>query len=409
MLTNKPSISAKKERRELTLASDGATETVLLGSRDVESLAAFVGSGSMYPEMAGTQPDLYRNFMARTWTHAAQAGIVTLVHPPTHLTDARGYALRLATYGRLRRHWRLVNELQLFAEVDHHTVYSVNVYGARRTVDFLSAVAIFHPSVVEGSLRHDGSGTEPGFKNAEGSWDITPHRARIQRNRREQLELWHALMESGDAEVVVESSRMLSSVNHAAATVLEILSLATKVGALAPHFSSGWHESGDRAKGRFESRWGAPTTWNDVILQGPYFHVGNPFASERNETMSSNLDYSARDLERLTESAIPATEYKPIYGTRRLESGEVVEDTLSYDTSYGWWQAGMGVIGDPVREVRVRDFYRLMWRKMAATTGERTFIAALFPPGTAHIDGVASFGFPSAAQSTLIGVAAGTS
>src|SRR5699024_7541303 len=49
------------------------------------------------------------------------------------------------------------------------------------------------------------------------------------------------------------------------------------------------------------------------------------------------------------------------------------------------------------------------WRKMAATTGERTFIAALFPPGTAHIDGVASFGFPSAAQSTLIGVAAGTS
>src|SRR5699024_5845996 len=333
MLTNKPSNAAKKERRELTLASDGATETVLLGSRDVESLAAFVGSGSMYPEMAGTQPDLYRNFMARTWTHAAQAGIVTLVHPPTHLTDARGYALRLATYGRLRRHWRLVNELQLFAEVDHHTVYSVNVYGARRTVDFLSAVALFHPSVVEGSLRHDGSGPEPGFKTAEGNWDITPHRARIQRNRREQLELWHALMESGDSEVAVESSRMLSSVNHAAAAVLETLSRATKVGSLDPQFSRGWHESGDRAKGRFESRWGAPDSWKDVILQGPYFHAGNPFAAERNETMSSNLDYSPLDLEVLPASAIPATEYKPIYGTRHLESGEVVEDTLSYDTS----------------------------------------------------------------------------
>src|SRR5699024_6112776 len=153
----------------------------------------------------------------------------------------------------------------------------------------------------------------PGFKNVEGAWDITPHRARIQRNRREQLELWHALMEPGDAEVVVESSRMLASVNHAAAVVLETLSRATNVGVLSPQFSTGWNETTDRTKGRFESRWGAPDSWKDVILQGPYFHVGNPFAAERNETMSSNLDYSALDLEVLPASAIPTTEYKPLY------------------------------------------------------------------------------------------------
>ena len=409
VLAHKPSNAEKKERREQTLGKEGATAAVLTGTRDVAATAEFVGSGSMYPDMAGTQPDLYRNFMARTWSNSGGAGIVTLVHPPTHLTDARGFALRLATYGRLRRHWRLVNELQLFTEVDHHTVYSVNIYGASREVDFLSAVAIFHPSVVEGSLRHDGSGPEPGFKNAEGNWDITPHRARVQRNRREQLELWHSLMESGSTDVPVESSRMLSSVNHAAAAVLEVLSTAEKIGSLEPQFSSGWHESGDRTKGRFESRWGTPTAWRDVILQGPYFHVGNPFAAERNETMSSNLDYSALDLETLPNSAIPATEYKPLYGTRRKENGQVVEATTTYDSAYGWWQAGSGEIGDPVRQVRVRDVYRLMWRKMAATTGERTFISALLPPGAAHIDGVASFGFPSAALSTLVGVAAGTS
>src|SRR5699024_10594787 len=96
VLANKPSNAEKSQRRELTLAHPGATETVLLGSRDVESTATFVGSGAMYPEMAGTQPDLYRNFMARTWAHSSDSGIVTLVHPPTHLTDARGYALRLA-------------------------------------------------------------------------------------------------------------------------------------------------------------------------------------------------------------------------------------------------------------------------------------------------------------------------
>ena len=406
MLTNKPSNAAKKQRRELTLARDGATETVLLGSRDVESLAAFVGSGSMYPEMAGTQPDLYRNFMARTWSHAAQTGIVTLVHPPTHLTDARGYALRLATYGRLRRHWRFINEKMLFKEIIDKIVYSVNVYGASRSVDFLSAVSMYHPSVVEGSLRHDGTGAQPGFKNAQGNWDLSPHRARVQRNRREQLELWHALMESGDAEVAVESSRMLSSVNHAAAAVLEILSRATKVGSLDPQFSRGWDESIDRAKGRFESRWGAPDSWKDVILQGPYFHVGNPFATERNESMGGNQDYSSHDLEVLPASAIPATEYKPLYETYRAKSGEQVESTVSYDTAYGWWQAGTGTEGDPVREVRVRDHFRVMWRAMAASTGERTLIPAVFPPGTASVNSVFSFGFPESEVSTLARVAA---
>src|SRR5699024_9212582 len=201
VLAHKPSNAEMAQRRERTLARDGAKEAVLLGSRDVEATAAFTGSGAMYPEMTGTQPDLYRNFMARTWAHAADMGITTLVHPPTHLTDAKGYALRRATYPRLRRHWRFINDLKLFVEVHNLVEYSVNVYGARRPVDFLSAVSVYHPAVVDGSLRHDGSGHEPGFKNPDGGWDLTPHRARIQRNRHEQLELWHALMASGDQNV----------------------------------------------------------------------------------------------------------------------------------------------------------------------------------------------------------------
>src|SRR5699024_7238372 len=199
-------------------------------------------------------------------------------------------------------------------------------------------------------LRHDGSVAEPGFKNAAGNWDITPHRARIQRNRREQLELWHALMESGDPEVAVESSRMISSVNHAAAVALEVLSKTTKVSALAPHFSSGWHESGDRAKGRFESHWGAPESWEGVILQGPNLHVGNPFFGERNPGMGSPHDYSALDLETLIESAIPATEYKPLYGEKKNGDGEVVDDTSVYDAAYGTWRYQVDRDGKTITE-----------------------------------------------------------
>ncbi|MFE7605267.1 restriction endonuclease [Brachybacterium paraconglomeratum] len=408
VLATKPSNAEKTARRQLTLDKRGASSAVLAGTRDVSATAEFVGSGSMYPEMTGTQPDLYRNFMAQTWSHAQSAGIVTLVHPPTHLTDARGSALRLATYGRLRRHWRFLNKMKLFAEVSDQVWYSVNVYGAMRNVDFLSAVAIFHPSVVEGSLRHDGAGPEPGFKDAEGGWDITPHRARVQRNRREQLVLWHSLMESGDVDVSLESSRMLSSVNRAAATVIEVLSRAERIGSLDPQFSSGWHESGDRAKGRFESSWGAPTAWGDVILQGASFHVANPLFAQLNSTMKNFQDYSATDLEELSPESIPVTEYKPLYGERQEASGEVVTDTTVYDTAYGSWTYQVERGGNSVtEETPVRDHYRVAWRTMAAGNGERTLAPALFPPGAAHVDLVSSFGFPQAGARSMV-IAAGS-
>src|SRR5699024_1176354 len=211
-------------------------------------------------------------------------------------------------------------------------------------------------------------------------------------------------MESGDEKVAVESSRMLSSVNHAAAEALAKLSLALKVGSLHPEFSRGWDESLDRAKGYFESRWGVPSRWRDVILQGPYFHVGNPCASERNESMSSNLDYSAVDLEVLSQSAIPATEYKPIYGEKTTATGELIPDTSSYDRAYGSWVLEPGGEGKPDRTTPVRDHYRVMWRAMAATTGERTLIPAIFPPGVAHVFTAYCFGLPGHEPCELVAV-----
>ncbi|WP_443358804.1 restriction endonuclease [Brachybacterium tyrofermentans] len=409
VLSNKPSNTEKQARRELTLGREGAEEAVLLASCYVAASADFVGSGAIYPEMAGTQPDLYRNFMARTWAHSCTTGIVSLVHPPTHLTDARGYSLRLATYPRLRRHWRFINEKKLFSEIHDLVVYSVNVYGVPRETDFLSAVAIYLPAVVEGSLRHDGSGPEPGFKNVEGRWDVTPHRARIQRNRREQLLLWHSLMESGDADVVVGSSRMLSSVNHAAAEALDVLSRSGKVGLLHPEFSSGWHESGDRAKGYFESRWGAPGAWRDVILQGAMFGISNPMLANRNQTMAHQQDYSSVDLLALERGEHPVTEYKPNYGEEIPFNGEAIQDTSTYDRAYGSWVLERDSEGKPSRTTQVRDHYRVMWRAMAATSGERTLFAAMVPPGTASVHTVFSIGRPEQPIAELVAVAASMS
>lgn len=400
-LKEKPTEKAKQARNDWTLQLPGAQEIVLAGSTDTTALAGYIGAVSEYPELHGMRPDLYRAFMAQTWRHSSGRGITALIHPPSHLTDAHGYTFRRHTFQHLRRHWNFINELQLFTEIHHLVSYSINVYSSPQYPNFMNAVSAYHPSTIVGSLLHNGDGAEPGFRNNEGSWDLRPHSARIAYVDREVLTTWHALMEGGAPEIPVDETRMVFTVNRAAADVLERLTDVPALREWLPSFSTGMNETFGRRDGYFESRWGRAASWRDVILQGPYFHVGNPFYASRNATMSGNQDYSSVDLDVLPEDALPVTEYKPVY-ERDVDGSE---STVRYDRDYGSWN-----VKDPrnPREnvaVPVRDHYRVMWRSMAAGTGERTLIPAIFPPGTSSVHSVFADGFPNNPRHTATAAA----
>ena len=256
----------------------------------------YLGSAQAYPLLAGLQPDLYRCFMEQTWEHSSERGVVTLIHPESHFTDEKAGLLREHTYLRLRRHWQFINELMLY-EIHDQVRYGVHVYGCARIVTFLMASSLYHPDTVERSLKHDGSGDEPGLKDPDGNWDLRPHRKRIIDVTDETLRIWHALME--DDSVPVRQTRMVYTVNSSAAEVLATLSRQPRARSLGLEFSRGWDESRDRKKGYFESRWGVPLSWNDVILQGPHLYVGTPMYKSPNPSMKHNQDWSATDFEAL--------------------------------------------------------------------------------------------------------------
>ncbi|MCT1367603.1 Eco57I restriction-modification methylase domain-containing protein [uncultured Kocuria sp.] len=395
-LTNKATEKAKQARREQTLELTGAHENLLRGAAEIAGTASVVSSLSEYPELAGTRPDLYRNFMATVWRHASSRGVSALVHPPTHFTDAKGYTLRSHTYHHLRRHWGFLNLRHLFSEIDGKISFSINIYGSLRSPEFLSAVSMYHPATVTGSLNHNGDGPEPGFKDAEGNWDMSPHRSRVQHVGATDLQVWHRVMEGNDPKVSPETSRMVYTVNESSRHVLTKLTETSNISELCPEFNNGWNETIDRQKGLFESRWGTAPRWKDVILQGPNFHVGNPFFQSRNSTLGGNQDYSRMDLEQLSSDALPVTEYKPIYE----QDKEGNTDTSRYDNAYGEWEVPGNEPGT-VRRAPVRDFYRVMWRAMAAGTNERTLIPAIFPPGTGNVNSVFCEGYPAAIPSQV--------
>jgi hypothetical protein len=180
---------------------------------------------------------------------------------------------------------------------------------------------------------------------------------------------------------------MVYAVNRAAASALSKLTHSGRIADLDLHFSSGWHETSDRKKGYFETDWGAPSSWDDVILQGPQLYVGTPLNKTPNKTMSSNLDWSVSDLETLASDAVPTTVYKP------------TGDRYTYDCAYTDW-------GDEDDPQPARDHYRIAWRRMGVNTNERTLIPALIPPGPAHTNTVYSGGDPGGEATRLVVVAA---
>src|SRR5699024_6893943 len=148
---------------------------------------------------------------------------------------------------------------------------------------------------------HNGEGAQPGLKDDFGNWNLDPHLRRVSVVDSTVLQTWHALLE--DEGVPVIRARMVYTVNEASAAVLARFAQVSRVSALSPHFSFGWHETGARSSWRFDLAWGRVESWKHAILQGPNFHVAVPFSKFPNETMLHNQDWVDVDLEELEPDA----------------------------------------------------------------------------------------------------------
>lgn len=360
-LTKKPSVAAKGARLPRTLEIAHVREEVITGAAEVTVQSAVLSDAVEYPLLAG-QPDLYRAFMCTVWEHQTATGTSGLIHMATHLTDARTGELRGEAYRRLRRLWTFINELKLF-EIQNQKDYCVNVYSSSRTPWFLTASSLYRPETIIRSFGHDGTGEEPGFKDPHsGSWDLRPHRERIQIVDEDVLKAWRDITTSNDWQ----TTPMVATVNAAAAQTLTKIAYAERLGGLSLKFSSGWHETADYEKGRFIKNWG-PAPWKDTILQGPHLFSSTPFYKSPNKSMANFRDWTVVDLEDLAIDAEPTTQYKP--------SG----NPSAYDADYTQWDGQSA-----------RDFYRIAWRNMAPLTGERTLVPAIIPREAAHLQSVTS-------------------
>jgi hypothetical protein len=414
--------SQKSIRKESLLALKQNLEFFFAEVANHAGLSAYVGHGTTYKLLAGTQANLYRCFMIRTWANAGAKGAIGLIHPDTHMVGAKEGPFRAATYPRLRLHANLINERMLFDEIDHRNEFSIHIYSAPNKISFAHLSWIFEPAVIMQSLRHDGLEALPGLK-FKGAWDIRPHAKRVVRVDRDLLAEWNKLL--GKSEVPVEETKILYPVTTSELEpIAKLAEVGHRFGEIDPDITAGFHESADKKAGYFEDidkvtgledKEAAKKvdSWDEVILQGPHFTVSTPFSKVPRTPLRSNGDWDQIELPTLPENSIPLTNYRRSVDLQsylgrqdkwvdhelweRMKSDHSERERISR-----WLLEVTGItsqeITDDLIDSRLKaesgrpytDFWRMAWRMMIQVNNERSLYPVLIPPGPAHIHGVQS-------------------
>lgn len=341
---------------------------------------AFMNAHCNYPLLEGQQINLYKCVLENGFSLLSENGFMGLLHPETVFDDPKGLILRREIYKRLRYHFQYANEFSLFSEVDHHTKFGEQIYGSRQDkVDFLSIHNLYHPSTIDNSLTHTGTGICGGLKDVNGRWNIEGHRDRVIRFTENELQILADAFENGGDWQSVK----LTSIH--AKVIVDILEKISKFHSHVSDFNSiitvDLDETGAVNAGIIRRETFEPSINNyEMVYNGPQFFVGNPCYKTPRKTCRLNSDYDTVDLQLIEEDYIARSNYRP-----RLELD-------AYKNLIPGFVTGMDESGQPKQDYWI-DYYKVGFRKMLAISGERSLICAVLPRRTAHINGVISSSF----------------
>lgn len=342
---------------------------------------AFLNAYCNYPLLIGQQTNLYKCVLENTMDLASPTnGYIGLLTPESIYDDPNGQPLRRELYKRLRYHFQYQNELRLFAEVHHHTVYGDQLLGPCRSSSprFASLSNLFHPSTVDGCFAHDGHGMCGGIKDENGNWNTRPHRDRIVTFTDKELQVLSDTFEDGTTG---DCAKLVSIHSK------EIIGVLKKISDFPKHLddvknitSMCFDETNAPKAGLIKRHTCVPELSKyEMIYSGPHFYVANPIYKTPRETCILNSDYDNVELGKIPDNYIQRTNYIPNIPLPEYNQqvrgfiSNKVQGEVSYDNYF--------------------DYYKLGIRAMISQAGERSLICAVLPRRTAHINGIISISF----------------
>lgn len=332
---------------------------------------SFLNAITNYKLLKGQQTNLYKCFLPLSWRIITDSSVSSFIHPDGVYDDPKGGVLREELYSRLRKHYMFANEKKLFAEVDHHTTYSLNVYCEKGDVEFDSISNLYAVETIDECYYGDPNGEVPRIKDNSGNWNTKGHPERVIRVNRDVLKLFSKVFDDGInysyAKLpVLHSNRFIGVLSC-------IAEVPRRLREIKDDFftTEMWHETNAQNDGTMRRNIHFPQNAFEIIYSGPHFWISNPLFKTSRRVCELNSDYDVVDLVDICNDYKPRYNYEP-----SCDISEYI--TRMPTTAWGTKNA---------------ENYRVIMRNMLGQGGERTLVAAIAPPNTGHVHAVYEIGF----------------
>lgn len=374
------SASQLAQRREYLFEQyPGLKKGYLQEYEESDATQNFLNAIQNYPLLKGSQTNLYKCFLPQAWMFSKPAGVSGFLHPEGVYDDPKGGLLRKELYPYLKAHFQIQNELNLFADVDHHAKFSINIYQKPSTtknsiIRFVHIANLFSTKTILESFESSPSAVIPGIKDDNSKWETKGHPARIISADLNTLQLFAQLYDS--EETPASEARLPALHTQNLVSVLEKFAAQEKrLGYFKGEYFAleMWHETNAQKDNTIRRDTQFPNSPQELILSGPHFFVGTPLNKTPREVCRLNSDYDVIDLTEIPDNYLPRTNYVP----------DCSPTEYRRRTPCVPWEDNK-----PVTE-----FYRLVSRSMLSQSGERTLIGSIIPPGIAHIHSCTSIIF----------------
>lgn len=340
---------------------------------------SFLNAKQNYPDLVGMKANLYKCFLPQAWNYGSETGVSAFVHPEGVYDDPAGGELRRILLQLVRKHFMFANELKLFAEVHHHTTFSLNVYGGQltapygatvtpdSTVSFDSISNLYAPTTIDQCYENKSSYQIPGIKE-NGVWNTLGHPFRIIHIGKKELKLFSELFDENDDWQTAKLPEL-----HAKQYVEVLERFADSeivVGNYSGEISSSsiWNETNAQNDHTIKELSRFPNKAIELIYTGSNIHIGNPVFKAARSKCVINSDFDNIDLTNISDEYLQRCKY----------SIDCPIDEYLKRVPLTTW------------ETKFTDEFRIVTRGMLNQSGERTWICAIAASGFAHIHGVIS-------------------
>jgi hypothetical protein len=374
-------LSASEAKKVLNsaLEESNLTSEFLIAYSKSKGAASITSSRVMNPFAGGGANNLYRCFIDLSFRSIRPKGAVGLVHQDGHLGGAGDTLLRKHWYRRIVKHFHFKNVItkKMFSEVAHFTEFSVNIYrGEAGDIGFDQITNAFLPSQVDESYENPRSKNSlTSIKNEDGEWDTKGHPSRVIFIDYDALRILHSLSEGNVGNV--DETRFIAPFTSEIMRTFEQFSCVSKLGQSLVNYngketwqmSSHWHEASHQKDGTIvRSTKFRPAA--ESILQGPHFHVANPFYKTARRNARSKADYDVVNLSSIRQEYVPRTNFGP---------GVDLANYIKRSTKSSFNSAK-----------HHGDSFRVALREMINLNSERSLISCLIPPGVLHLGTIQS-------------------